>query len=238
MARGCGGPATVVVERCCFSLSSRYHLLRAPPTTRSYEAAPTERAEHEHDGACSTPTNLQKYATTLNTQSRRLGVRASYAQTVAVLHAPSEVHLLHLLACASPAWTTGLARARRHYQHVCQAVCTCIRRSAAKQQPAPCCISHAPRNVRMASAGLPFLPPMPSNCPRTNTACTKSVNLLAHLVCLVLLVFFVLSHTRRTTPTSYKSPLYICVCLDMCRVSFPFHVLRVCRRSVVSLLTL
>ncbi len=49
------------------------------------------------------------------------------------------------------------------------------------------CTSHD--LLAWASAGLPFLPPMPSNCPRAKTACTRRVNLLAHLVFLVFLVF-------------------------------------------------
>jgi hypothetical protein len=147
-------------------LSSRYHLLRAPPTTRSHEArrseqktSKTERAEHERDGArtpaCRTPTTSTSH---------------------------------DLLACATPASSTRIGPAATK-KRVSPAVCTCMRRSAAKQQPAPCCISQAPRNVRMASAGLPFLPPMPSNCPRAKTACTRRVNLLAHLAHLVFLVF-------------------------------------------------
>jgi hypothetical protein len=156
MARGCAEPASVVVERCSLSLSSRYHLLRAPPTTRSHEARRSEQytsaTEREHQHAAPQPRLL--------------------------------VHVTRPPRMCNP--LTGPAATKKR---VSPAVCTCMRRSAAKQQPAPCCISQAPRNVRMASAGLPFLPPMPSNCPRAKTACTRRVNLLAHLVFLVFLVF-------------------------------------------------
>jgi len=41
---------------------------------------------------------------------------------------------------------------------------TCMRRSPAKPQPAPSCMSQATRKVRMASEALALLPPTPSNC--------------------------------------------------------------------------
>jgi hypothetical protein len=104
IARGCTAPASVVVERCSFSLSSRYHLLRATPTTRSHEArqseqktSATERAEHKRDGArtpaCRTPTTSTRAPHTTCSHVQPLHRQRAQGQPPLKARQPSSVHL-------------------------------------------------------------------------------------------------------------------------------------------------